>query len=298
LVFFGFIDSFLCAVSIRFFLMRILKGQPVADKVLSFCRACIDSSCPPGLAILRIGEDPASIVYIQRKRAIALELGIYWEEAVFEKEAPASQIEEKIDQWNQSPQIHGILLQLPLPEGHVASQYIQQISPLKDVDGLTRGSLFTPCTPLGCLLLLLAYQVPLSGSQCLVVGRSELVGKPLALLLLQENATVTIAHRQTRDLCKLARQADILCVAAGSPALITQDCVSSEAVVVDVGIHRTEGGLVGDCEKNLLVSAKTPVPGGVGPMTVACLMWNTLKAAYQGGAPSFDQLKDFLCTIP
>ncbi|MGB1230252.1 MAG: bifunctional 5,10-methylenetetrahydrofolate dehydrogenase/5,10-methenyltetrahydrofolate cyclohydrolase, partial [Holosporaceae bacterium] len=234
-----------------------------------------------------------SALYVARKRQTAEKLGFFFREAHLKAEAKASDILSVIQKNNDDPAIHGIILQLPLPQGLEADDFLKAISPFKDVDGLhplNRGMLyspngdgFVPCTPWGCLELLKAYDISIKGKHVVVIGRSVLVGRPLAALFLRCDATVSLAHRHTVNLEKLAQSADILCVAAGQQKLINQAFVHSNSVVVDVGIHKTATDICGDVDfKNVAAKVKaiTPVPGGVGPLTVMGLMHNTLKAAF------------------
>ncbi len=245
----------------------------------------------PGLAVILVGEDAGSQLYVNNKKKACAEAGI----RSFSHHLPenVSQLEllALIDQLNNDPQIHGILCQLPLPDHIDTFTIICAIRPEKDVDGfhpvnvgllaLGRDSLVS-CTPAGILAMLKKYEIPLAGSHCVIVGRSNIVGKPVAQLMLKENATVTIAHSRTKDLPGLCRQADILIVAVGRAAMIDQSYVKPGAVVIDVGINRTAAGkTVGDVDfaaVEQLAGAITPVPGGVGPMTIAMLMQNTVKA--------------------
>ncbi|HXH03133.1 MAG TPA: bifunctional methylenetetrahydrofolate dehydrogenase/methenyltetrahydrofolate cyclohydrolase FolD [Candidatus Competibacteraceae bacterium] len=257
----------------------------------------------PDLAVVLVGEDPASQVYVRNKAQQAKEVGM----ASFEHRLPASTRQDTlltlIDRLNRDPAVNGILVQLPLPKQIDADAVLKAIDPAKDVDGfhpinvglLTVGAkAMVPCTPLGCLLLLKDRLGDLSGQHAVVVGRSNIVGKPMATLLLAENCTVTIAHSRTRNLAEICRQADILVAAVGKPRLIKGDWIKPGAVVIDVGINRIEGEygkarLVGDVdfdEAEKIAGAITPVPGGVGPMTIACLLRNTLTAACrQRGLP-------------
>lgn len=250
----------------------------------------------PGLAVVLVGEDPASKVYVTNKARQTIEVGM----RSFKHELPATTTQADllglIRQLNADPAVHGILVQLPLP-GHLnTDEVIAAISPEKDVDGLTVGNAgklalglagLVPCTPLGCLLLLEANIPDMTGLNAVVIGRSHLVGKPVAQLLLQKNCTVTIAHSKTRNLAALCRTADILIAAVGRPEMVKGDWIKPGAVVIDVGINRvatTEGKsrLVGDvafAEAEKQAGLITPVPGGVGPMTIACLLRNTLTAA-------------------
>lgn len=249
----------------------------------------------PGLAVVLVGEDPASQVYVGAKAKQTVEVGM----ASFEHRLPATTDEATllalIHRLNQAPNVHGILVQLPLPPHLDSALVINAIDPGKDVDGfhiLNVGRLATgqkamvPCTPLGCLLLLRDTLGSLAGLNAVVVGRSNIVGKPMAQLLLAESCTVTIAHSRTRDLAAVCRGADILVAAVGRPEMITGDMVKPGATVIDVGINRVEregkSRLVGDVHFDSAAAvsgAITPVPGGVGPMTIACLLANTLTAA-------------------
>ncbi len=248
----------------------------------------------PGLAVVLVGDSPASVIYTTRKSELARNLGLHAETIKFDGSASAQEIHRAIQQLNGRDDIDGILLQRPLPADFVESEAIQWISPEKDVDAfhpMHVGALalglpcFTPCTPLGILRLLKHYQISLRGKVACVVGRSSLVGKPMAALLLRYDATVIHCHSKTRDLPSMTRQADILIVAAGSQGLIHPEHIKEGAVVVDVGIHRTvEGRITGDVDQvevlaKAKVTAMTPVPGGVGPMTILSLMSNTIEAA-------------------
>ncbi|MCT2539370.1 bifunctional methylenetetrahydrofolate dehydrogenase/methenyltetrahydrofolate cyclohydrolase FolD [Sedimentimonas flavescens] len=248
----------------------------------------------PGLAVVLVGEDPASEVYVRNKGKQTVEVGMN----SFEHKLPAETSEEEllalIDRLNKSPAVHGILVQLPLP-GHLNSDLvINSIDPAKDVDGFhisnvgllgTGQKAMVPCTPLGCLMMLRDHLGSLSGLNAVVVGRSNIVGKPMAQLLLGDSCTVTIAHSRTKDLAAVCRSADILVAAVGRPEMIPGDWVKPGATVIDVGINRIERDgktkLVGDVDFASAASvagAITPVPGGVGPMTIACLLANTLTA--------------------
>ncbi|MEA2754080.1 MAG: methylenetetrahydrofolate dehydrogenase / methenyltetrahydrofolate cyclohydrolase [Aliidongia sp.] len=250
----------------------------------------------PGLAVVLVGEDPASQVYVRSKARATVECGFHSAEHKLPAQTKLADLLALIDALNRDPAIHGILVQLPLPAGLDEDAVIAAIDPQKDVDGLhpaNAGALWNglpglvPCTPLGCLLLLRQIHPALSGLDAVVIGRSVLVGKPVAGLLLAESCTVTMAHSRTRDLPALCRRADILIAAVGRPELVRGDWIKPGATVIDVGINRvaTDDGksrLVGDvafAEASQVAGAITPVPGGVGPMTIACLMRNTLVAA-------------------
>jgi methylenetetrahydrofolate dehydrogenase (NADP+)/methenyltetrahydrofolate cyclohydrolase len=250
----------------------------------------------PGLAVVLVGADPASQVYVKSKTKVTRELGFHSVEHRLPADTPLARLLDLIDELNHDPQVHGILVQLPLPTGLDSDPVVAAIDPRKDVDGLTAGSVgalwsgmpgLAPCTPLGCVLLLRDQLGSLVGKNAVVVGRSALVGKPVAGLLLQEHCTVTIAHSRTIDLPLVCHRADILVAAVGRPEMIRGDWIKPGATVIDVGINRVTGPdgasrLVGDVAFDEAVNragAITPVPGGVGPMTIACLMRNTLTAA-------------------
>ena len=242
---------------------------------------------PPGLATVLVGEDPASAVYVRMKREDSAEVGI----RSFHHEPAPGEVADLLAELNADPQVNGILLQLPLPDELDDAEMTALIDPRKDVDGLTPLSAglllqgkpaLVPCTPAGVMELLAHAGVELEGAEAVVVGRSQLVGKPLAALLLAANATVTHCHSRTRDLAATCRRADVLVAAAGSPGLITAEMVGDGATVIDVGTNRTDEGLTGDVDFQAVrevAGAITPVPGGVGPMTRAMLLSNTVLAA-------------------
>ena len=264
-----------------------------------------DHGLTPGLAVVLVGEDPASQVYVRNKGKQTLEAGM----KSFEHKLPDTTSETEllglIDQLNADPDVHGILVQLPLPDQIDSHAVINAINPDKDVDGFhlinvgrlsTGASGLVPCTPLGCLMLLKDELGDLSGKNAVVVGRSNIVGKPMAALLLAESCTVTIAHSRTQDLAGVCREADILVAAVGRPEMIPGDWVKPGATVIDVGINRIEveegkTRLVGDVDyasAEAVAGAITPVPGGVGPMTIACLLRNTVQAACGANGIPFD----------
>jgi methylenetetrahydrofolate dehydrogenase (NADP+)/methenyltetrahydrofolate cyclohydrolase len=276
---------------------RIIDGNAVAarlrERVAANVERLVDAhGARPGLATVLVGDDPASEVYVRMKREDSAAVGIQ----SFHHE-PGGDISERalaelLRSLNEDQRIHGILLQLPLPQHLDQATLVPLIDPGKDVDGLTpinAGMLFqdqmgamVPCTPAGVMELLGAAEVELEGAHAVVIGRSILVGKPLVQLLLAANATVTHCHSRTRDLAAVCREADVLVAAAGRPGLVTADMVREGAVVIDVGTNRTEAGLVGDVDFEGVkdkARAITPVPGGVGPMTRAMLLVNTLAAA-------------------
>jgi methylenetetrahydrofolate dehydrogenase (NADP+)/methenyltetrahydrofolate cyclohydrolase len=252
----------------------------------------------PGLAVVLVGEDPASHVYVRNKKTQTVAAGMASFDHQLKSETPEAELLALIDALNNDPSVHGILVQLPLPDHIDSAKVIDAIDPLKDVDGfhtINVGRLATgtdgmvPCTPLGCLMMLNDQLGDLSGKNAVIVGRSNIVGKPMAALLLRESCTVTIAHSRTRDLPGLCRTADILVGAVGQPHMIKGDWIKPGAAVIDVGINRVpkpeeEGKfrLVGDVDfsaAKAVAGAITPVPGGVGPMTIACLLRNTVTAA-------------------
>jgi len=264
-----------------------------------------DHGLTPGLAVVLVGEDPASQVYVRNKGKQTVEAGM----KSFEHKLPDTTSETEllvlVEQLNSDPDVHGILVQLPLPDQIDSHAVINAINPDKDVDGFhlinvgrlsTGASGLVPCTPLGCLMLLKDELGDLSGKNAVVVGRSNIVGKPMAALLLAESCTVTIAHSRTQDLAGVCREADILVAAVGRPQMIPGDWVKPGATVIDVGINRVEGDegktrLVGDVDyasAEAVAGAITPVPGGVGPMTIACLLRNTVQAACAANGIAFD----------
>jgi methylenetetrahydrofolate dehydrogenase (NADP+)/methenyltetrahydrofolate cyclohydrolase len=245
----------------------------------------------PGLVTILVGEDPASQVYVRSKGERCREVGM----ASFHESLPATasqdEVESAVARWNADARVDGILVQLPLPGKLDSKRVLELIDPAKDVDGFHPVSVgrlvanqpgLRPCTPAGVMELLRTYEIPVQGAEAVVVGRSDIVGKPVSLLLLHQSATVTIAHSRTRDLGEVTRRADILVAAVGRPKMISADMVKPGATVIDVGINRTDEGLVGDVDftgVEPVAGAITPVPGGVGPMTIAMLLSNTLEAA-------------------
>jgi methylenetetrahydrofolate dehydrogenase (NADP+)/methenyltetrahydrofolate cyclohydrolase len=281
---------------------RIIDGKVIsadlrARVAAEVTRIKADHGITPGLAVVLVGADPASQVYVRSKHKQTQEAGMASFEHRLPADVPQAELLALIAQLNADPVVHGILVQLPLPKGLDSTAVIDAIDPAKDVDGLNpvnagrlASGLFalTPCTPLGCIIMAKQVHASLEGMNAIVVGRSNLVGKPLVQLLLNENATVTIAHSRSRDLAGLCRQADLVFAAVGKPEMIRGDWIKPGATVIDVGINRTpspDGGkdkLVGDvafAEAKEVAGAITPVPGGVGLMTVACLLVNTVRAA-------------------
>ncbi len=262
----------------------------------------------PGLAVVLVGSDPASQVYVKSKQKRAGEVGMNSFEHLFPETASEAELLAKVDELNADPKVHGILVQLPLPKQIDADKVLERIDPAKDVDGFhpvnvgrlaTGGPALVSCTPLGCLILLKRELGDLAGKRAVVVGRSNIVGKPMAQLLLRESATVVIAHSKTRDLPAECRQADILVAAVGRPEMIKGDWIKPGATVIDVGINRVPGAepgktkLVGDvafAEAVEVAGAITPVPGGVGPMTIAVLLRNTLEACCRQHGLPFEEI--------
>ena len=248
----------------------------------------------PKLAVIMVGDDKASKVYVKNKSKACEDVGIEYEEYLLPAETKMEELLELIEKLNNDETVHGILVQSPLPQGLDANVAFRTISPKKDVDGfnpINVGKLslnqdcFVSCTPFGVIKMLEAYNIPIEGAHAVVIGRSNIVGKPLVQCLLNKNATVTVCHSKTKDLKEMTKQADILIAAIGKPKFVTEDMVKEGAVVIDVGINRMDDGkLVGDTDfENIKEKAShiTPVPGGVGPMTIAMLMHNVVKAAKQ-----------------
>lgn len=272
--------------------MILLNGKIVGDYIKESLKEKNTNKSKLTLAVIQVGDDPASSVYVNNKRKACEYVGIEFKHIKFTEEVDNFTILNTIDELNADNDIIGILVQLPLPK-HLDEEYIcAQILPSKDVDGfheinmgkLTLGkSGLVPCTPKGIIDLLKYYNVQIEGKECVVVGRSNIVGKPMALLMLQENATVTICHSKTKNLKEICQRADILICAIGKPKFFTKDYVKEGAIVVDVGIHRQDNGkLCGDVDFEDVkdyVAGITPVPGGVGPMTVAELVKNCVEAA-------------------
>jgi methylenetetrahydrofolate dehydrogenase (NADP+)/methenyltetrahydrofolate cyclohydrolase len=275
---------------------RIIDGKAIAQEVRAEWKQRADAlkarGVTPGLAVIIVGEDPASRVYVANKVKACAELGLHSEHIELSADTPEATLLARIAALNADPKIHGILVQLPVPKHIDASKVLEAISPDKDVDGfhqmnvgalVTGNTRFPPCTPYGAMKLLEKSGVAIEGKHAVVVGRSNIVGKPMALMLLQQNATVTICTSKTVDLPKYTRDADILVVATGKPKMVTGDMIKPGAAVIDVGINRLpDGKLCGDVD---FESARevagwiTPVPGGVGPMTITMLVANTVQAA-------------------
>jgi methylenetetrahydrofolate dehydrogenase (NADP+)/methenyltetrahydrofolate cyclohydrolase len=277
---------------------RIIDGRAVAARLRDDVAAKVAGlEQPPGLATILVGDDPASAVYVAAKRKACAQAGI----ASFHHGLPADTTPERllalVDELNADPRISGILCQLPLPDHLDAATVVERIDPDKDVDGLTTANAgrlalgldgLRPCTPAGVMELLAEAGCELRGARAVVIGRSNLFGKPMAQLLLAADATVTACHRHTRDLPARCREADVLVAAAGRAGLVAGDWIKPGATVIDVGINRTGDGLVGDVDfagARRVAGHITPVPGGVGPMTIACLLRNTLRAGLAAARP-------------
>ncbi|MEW5768112.1 MAG: bifunctional methylenetetrahydrofolate dehydrogenase/methenyltetrahydrofolate cyclohydrolase FolD [bacterium] len=282
---------------------KIIDGKAISQQIQQELTQEIaeltQSGIRPGLATILVGENPASQVYVRNKTTACEKVGIYSKQHTLPENTSGEELLELIEDLNNDPKIHGILTQLPLPGQIDESRVLNAISPAKDVDGfhpvnigrmvtvkdfedMKTQKLFLPCTPAGIIELLDRSNIELKGAKAVVIGRSNIVGKPVALLLLSKNATVTICHSRTKDLPAVVREADVVIAAIGRPKFVTSDMVKPGAAVIDVGINRTPEGLVGDVdfdEVSKIAGAITPVPGGVGPMTITMLLANTVKSA-------------------
>ena len=273
----------------------IIDGKKVSAQVKEQVRIeteeLVKKGIKPGLAVIIVGDDPASRVYVNNKKKACEKVGFLSKEFALPATTTQEELLALVNKLNEDKEINGILCQLPLPKGLDEKAVIEAISPLKDVDAFHASKVgkimigdydFLPCTPAGVMEMLHSYNIPVEGKECVVIGRSNIVGKPMAMLLLHENGTVTITHSRTKNLKEVTKRADILVAAIGKPKFVTADMVKEGAVVIDVGMDRDENGkLCGDVDfENVKekCSAITPVPGGVGPMTIAVLMKNTLKA--------------------
>jgi methylenetetrahydrofolate dehydrogenase (NADP+)/methenyltetrahydrofolate cyclohydrolase len=284
---------------------KIIDGKAVAQRIRSECADRVRliknrNGIAPGLAVVLVGDDPASRIYVNNKIRACESVGIRSFNFRFPYEAETAMILAKITELNVDPDVHGILVQLPLPSHIDSSKVIRAISVDKDVDGfhlynvgglVVGDTIFSPCTPYGVVKLLESENIPIAGQNVVVVGASNIVGKPMALMLMQREATVSVCHAKTRDLAQHTIMADVLIVAAGHPMLIVPQMVKRGAVVIDVGINRLPNGqLTGDVDFHGLlekVSFITPVPGGVGPMTVTMLLVNTIASAEKTREPAF-----------
>ena len=276
--------------------MTILDGKKLSQKIKSQVKKEVEElkkeGIVPGLAVILVGNDPASRVYVRMKKEACQNVGIYSVVHEFPENISEKELLSTIDMINENPNIHGLLIQLPLPKHIDTTKVLERVSPAKDVDGfhpynmgrLVEGlDTFAPCTPLGVMELFKEYNIDVYGKDVCIVGASNIVGKPMWALLVNEMATVDICHIATKDLSSHTKRADIVIVGVGKPNLITADMVKDDVIVVDIGINRLDDGrLVGDVDfENVSKKASyiTPVPGGVGPMTIAMLLKNTLKAA-------------------
>ncbi len=276
---------------------RLIDGKEISSQIKAelaqeVAKLQKENNITPGLAVVLVGESPASKVYVGQKEKACTELGIFSQKHTLPAEVSEAELLDLVKSLNEDPDLDGILVQLPLP-GHIdENKVIEAIIPEKDVDGFHPVSVgkmviglpgFRPCTPAGIMELLKRTGVELAGKEAVVVGRSNIVGKPIALMLLAESATVTVAHSKTKDLGGVTGRADVLVVATGRPKTVTADMVKEGVVVIDVGVNRLDSGkLVGDVDFDGVrekASAITPVPGGVGPMTIAMLMYNTVQSA-------------------
>lgn len=270
-----------------------LVSAKVREKIAEEGRCLLqETGVQPGLAVIIVGEDPASQVYVRNKKKACEQVGFYSEEYALPAETTQQELDALLEKLNRDDKIHGILVQLPLPRHLDEKAVIEKIDPAKDVDAFHAFNVgkimigdydYLPCTPAGVMELIHSAGVSVSGKECVVIGRSNIVGKPMAMLLLHENGTVTVCHSKTQDLAEVTRRADILVSAVGRAKFVTADMVKPGAVVIDVGMNRDENGkLCGDVDfaaVEPVASYITPVPGGVGPMTITMLMKNTLTSA-------------------
>jgi methylenetetrahydrofolate dehydrogenase (NADP+)/methenyltetrahydrofolate cyclohydrolase len=279
-----------------------MDGAALAARLREEIKQEVDELGHVGLATLLVGDDPASEVYIRLKHKAALAAGIDAIDRRLPVKTTEDELVELVEELNDDDAVDGILVQTPLPAQIEEARVMRTIDPIKDVDGLhpfSAGQLYlgrqtlVPATPLGVMQLLTEYRISIAGARAVVVGRSPLVGKPMAMLLLQANATVTICHSRTEDLARHTLDADLLVAAVGLPGVITADMVKQGATVVDVGITRTDAGLAGDVDPNVadVAAFLTPVPGGVGPMTIAALLGNAVRAArFRSGKLAFPRI--------
>ena len=275
--------------------MSIIDGKKVSSHIKDNIAAEVKmlknkTGKTPGLAVVLVGDDPASAVYVKNKNKTCKNIGFQSFEHILPENTSEDKLLNLINELNNDDQVNGILVQLPLPSHISSKKILVSINPQKDVDGfhlenvgrlVTGNALFKPCTPAGIIKLLDEYKIEIEGKNAVIIGRSNIVGKPVSFLLLERNATVTICHSRTKDLPSITRSADILIAAIGKPNFVSLDMVKNNAVVIDVGINRLDGKLVGDVDfasVSKQASLITPVPGGVGPMTIAMLMGNTLQA--------------------
>lgn len=279
--------------------MRLIDGKKIAAQMKQELKIqvnqLIEKGIVPGLAVVIVGSDPASQTYVNSKEKNANNLGFYSKKYELEKTATEMELLDLIESLNQDEKIHGILVQLPLPDQIDEKKVISAIAIEKDVDGFHPENIgrmivgddsLLPCTPHGIIKMLEYEEVKIRGAHAVIIGRSNIVGKPIAALLLEKDATVTVCHSKTEDLKRITNSADILIAAVGIANFVTEDMVKKDAIVIDVGINRIDGKLVGDVDFDSVkekVSMITPVPGGVGPMTITMLMYNTIQSAKQKG---------------
>jgi methylenetetrahydrofolate dehydrogenase (NADP+)/methenyltetrahydrofolate cyclohydrolase len=268
----------------------LIKGKPIAERIRAQVAEDVAAIGHIGLVTVLVGDDPASDVYIRLKHKAAVAAGIDATDLRLPEETTEADLLAKVEELDADPQVDAILVQLPLPKQIDEAKVIRALAPAKDVDGfhpINAGQLYlgeptlVPATPRGVMAMLDEHDVELSGARAVVIGRSAIVGKPMAHLLLQQNATVTICHSRTKDLARHTLEADVLVAAVGVPGMVTPDMVKPGGVVIDVGINRTDDGIVGDVDPGAAEVAGylTPVPGGVGPMTIACLLENAVRCA-------------------
>jgi methylenetetrahydrofolate dehydrogenase (NADP+)/methenyltetrahydrofolate cyclohydrolase len=268
----------------------LIKGKPIAERIRAEVAEQVREIGHIGLVTVLVGDDPASEVYIRLKHKAAIAAGIDATDLRLPAETSEQELLAKVAELDANPDVDAILVQLPLPKHIDEAKVIRAIEPAKDVDGFhpfNAGQLYlgrqtlVPATPLGVMAMLAEHEIDLDGARAVVLGRSDIVGKPMAHLLMQANATVTICHSHTQDLARHTLDADVLVAAVGVPAMVSPDMVKAGAVVVDVGINRTDAGIVGDVDPGAadVAAHMTPVPGGVGPMTIACLLQNAVRCA-------------------
>jgi methylenetetrahydrofolate dehydrogenase (NADP+)/methenyltetrahydrofolate cyclohydrolase len=268
----------------------LIKGKPIAERIRAEVAEQVKEIGHIGLVTVLVGDDPASDVYIRLKHKAAVEAGIDATDLRLPDDTSEQDLLAKVEELDADPEVDAILVQLPLPKQIDEARVIRALAPAKDVDGFhpfNAGQLYlgrptlVPATPLGVMAMLVEHRIELDGARAVIVGRSDIVGKPMAHLLMQANATVTICHSHTKDLARHTLDADVLVAAVGVPTMISPDMVKAGGVVIDVGINRTEAGIVGDVDPGAadVAAYLTPVPGGVGPMTIACLLQNAVRCA-------------------
>ena len=277
----------------------LIKGKPIAERIRAQVAEDVAAIGHVGLVTVLVGDDPASDVYIRLKHKAAVAAGIDATDLRLPEETSEAELLARVEELDADPAVDAILVQLPLPKQIDEAKILRALAPAKDVDGfhpVNAGQLYlgeptlVPATPRGVMAMLAEHEVELSGARAVVIGRSAIVGKPMAHLLLQQHATVTICHSRTKDLARHTLEADVLVAAVGVPTMVSPDMVKTGGVVIDVGINRTEAGIVGDVDPGAaeVAAYMTPVPGGVGPMTIACLLQNAVRCArYRRGEVSY-----------